>query len=400
MRVVFLTSSGQLGGAERVVLEAMQGLLVRGATPLLLSLGTGPLVEEARRRGIDANALTPPAGLTELGEAGRRAVSVIGGLGRAVGPLPRFVKEFTAAIEKAGADIVYSHGIKTHVLAALSRPSAPVVWHLHDYVGARVLSARLLRWLGRRASLALAVSESVAADARAVFGPRLPIAVVHNPVDTDRFTPDGPVADLDSITGLPPADAGVVRVGLPATFARWKGHDVFLRALAAMGPAGVRGYVIGGPVYRTAGSQWSLDELRGLSRELGLDGRVGFTGMVGDMPSAYRALDVVVHASTSPEPFGLVIPEAMATGRAVIAVPAGGSAELFADGINAVAVSPGDPSALAAAITALAVDHERRRRLGMAAREHVVARFGRDRFMDAVTRAFSRAGLGVRPLRV
>ena len=400
MRVVFLTSSGQLGGAERVVLEAMHGLRARGATPSLLSLEAGPLLEEARRHGVDAEALTPPAELTELGEAGRPAVSVIGNLGRAVGPLPRFVKRFAARLDAAGADIVYSHGIKTHVLAALSRPSAPIVWHLHDYIGRRAVSARLLGWLARRASLALAVSESVAIDARAVLGRRLPIGVVHNPVDTDRFTPEGPQADLDSMSGLPAAGAGVVRVGLPATFARWKGHEVFLRALAAMAPDRARGYVIGGPVYRTAGSQWSLEELRTLSGELGLDGRVGFTGLVADMPSAYRALDLVVHASTSPEPFGLVIPEAMATGRALIAVPSGGSAELFADGINAVGVSSGDPFALAAAMTALADDEPGRRRLGKAAREHAVARFGRDRFTDALMSALSGAGTGRQPLRV
>jgi len=399
MRVVFLTSSGQLGGAERVALEALHGLLARGATVSLLSLEPGPLVDEVRRAGIAADVLSPPPELTELGEAGRPAMSVIGGLGRAVGPLPRFVKRFAAALDASGADVVYSHGIKTHVLAALSRPSAPIVWHLHDYVGPRALSARLLRWLSRRAKLAVAVSESVASDARAAFGTRLPIAVVHNPVDTTRFTPEGPRADLDGLAGLPAADVSMVRVGLPATFARWKGHDVFLRALAAMQPSAVRGFVIGGPVYRTAGSQWTLEELRDLARELGIADRVGFTGLVADMPSAYRSLDIAVHASTSPEPFGLVIPEAMATARAVVAVPSGGAGELFADGVNAVGVPSGDPAALAAAVSALAVDPERRRLLGTAAREHVVARFGRDRFVDGLLGAFAGAGIGRLPLR-
>jgi glycosyltransferase involved in cell wall biosynthesis len=62
--------------------------------------------------------------------------------------------------------------------------------------------------------------------------------------------------DLDALAGLPPAPAGVVRVGLVATFARWKGHITFLEALSRLPESlPVRGYIIGGPVYETAGSR-------------------------------------------------------------------------------------------------------------------------------------------------
>ena len=109
----------------------------------------------------------------------------------------------------------------------------------------------------------------------------------------------------------------MVRIGLVATFARWKGHARFsTRSRRLPESLPVRGYVIGGPVYETAGSQVSLDELRAAVAALGLEGRVGFTGFVEDAAQAMRALDVVVHASTEPEPFGLVIAEAMACARA------------------------------------------------------------------------------------
>ena len=61
----------------------------------------------------------------------------------------------------------------------------------------------------------------------------------------------------------------------------------------------------------------------------------------------FRALDVVVHASTKPEPFGRVIVEAMSCGRAVVVAKDGGAAELFEDGVSALASPPGDASALA-----------------------------------------------------
>jgi glycosyltransferase involved in cell wall biosynthesis len=92
-----------------------------------------------------------------------------------------------------------------------------------------------------------------------------------------------------------------------------------------------------------------------------------------------RALDIVVHASTQPEPFGLVIAEGMATGRAVIASEAGGALELIETEINALGHPPGDAAQLAERITRLAADQNMRARLGAAGRATAVERFNRAR---------------------
>jgi glycosyltransferase involved in cell wall biosynthesis len=235
------------------------------------------------------------------------------------------------------------------------------------------------------------------------------VTAVLNGVDLDRFRPPLPAAgsaggeggtvDLDALAGLPPAPPGTVRVGLVATLARWKGHEVFLRALArlAEGPAGggeappVRGYVIGGALYATGGSQTSAAELRELAGRLGLGDRVGFTGFVPDAAAALGALDVAVHASTEPEPFGLAIAEAMASGRAVVVSAAGGAAELIEDGVDALAHPPGDHAALAARIAELAADPGLRRRLGAAARATAERRFDRRRAAAGVIEVWERA---------
>ena len=100
-------------------------------------------------------------------------------------------------------------------------------------------------------------------------------------VDLDRFAPFGDRVDLDALAGLPQAPAGTVRVGLLGTFARWKGHETFLRALAQL-PQELpfRAYVIGDSLYQTEGSQYSADDLRQSVSALGLSGRVGFTGFI------------------------------------------------------------------------------------------------------------------------
>jgi glycosyltransferase involved in cell wall biosynthesis len=182
------------------------------------------------------------------------------------------------------------------------------------------------------------------------------------------------------MSGLPQAPANTIRVGLVATLARWKGHATFLEAIARL-PAHlpVRAYIVGDAVYQTEGSQYSLDELRQLARRLGVAGRVGFTGFVQTPEATFRALHVVVHASTEPEPFGLVIAEAMACGRPVVVSNAGGAAEIVTAGVDALVHAPGDAGDLAAQISALAGNPELRARIGGAARLTAERSFDRAR---------------------
>jgi glycosyltransferase involved in cell wall biosynthesis len=242
----------------------------------------------------------------------------------------------------------------------------------------------LRRYVARCAGI-VANSHSVAGELRALFGSGVHVYPLHNAVDLDQFSPEGPVLDLDGLAGLSPAERGVVRIGLVATFARWKGHGTFLTAFAKLPSAlRVRGYIVGGPLYQTDRSQYSMEELRACAEELGISSRFGFTGFVTDPSSAIRALDVVVHASTEPEPFGLVIAEAMACGRPVIVSDAGGAVEIVAGGVNAVVHPPGDADALAHCIAQLVADLPLRKRLGEAGRATAVERFTRTRLAAAL----------------
>ncbi len=203
---------------------------------------------------------------------------------------------------------------------------------------------------------------------------------IYNAVDLDNFSPVGPALDLDTLSGFAHSAPEIVRVGLLSTLARWKGHETFLRAMAQLSAdLPVRGYIAGDALYQTNGSQHSLTELKELAAKLGVSERVGFTGFIDEPASAMRSLDIVVHASTEPEPFGLVIVEGMACGRAVVASQAGGAAELISVGIDALGHEPGDAAALAKCITRLVTDSDLRRRLGAAGRSTAEQRFDRSR---------------------
>ena len=222
--------------------------------------------------------------------------------------------------------------------------------------------------------------------------------------DVDRFAPAPADSGLlDRLAGLPHAREGTIRVGLVATYARWKGHDVFLKAAAQLlqqqpGLA-VRFYLIGGPIYHTQRSQFSVAELRDLAHILGLEAHVGYISFQQNPADVYRGLDLVVHASTRPEPVGLTIIEAMACARAVIVAAAGGAAELFTHDHDAVGVSPGDVSGLALAIRSLVEDKQRRQRLAEHARRTAIRRFDQSRLGPQILeayRAFLKRESGVR----
>jgi glycosyltransferase involved in cell wall biosynthesis len=257
-----------------------------------------------------------------------------------------------------------------------------VVWHLHDYPDTRPMSAALLRMNAPRCAAIVANSASVAEHARRLL-PAPSVHAIHNAVDLDRFHPTGPSLNLDALAEMPPLAAGGIRVGLVGTFAKWKGHDVFLRALAQVrADVPLRGYVIGDSIYQTDGSQHTVSRLRKTAFCLGLNGSVGFTGHIADVASALRSLDVVVHASVEPEPFGLVIAEAMACGRPVIVSRAGGAAEIAQAG--ALFHTPGNAEELAERITHLVNEPTLRGALSKAGRSAAEQLFSRRRMVDAL----------------
>jgi glycosyltransferase involved in cell wall biosynthesis len=104
-----------------------------------------------------------------------------------------------------------------------------------------------------------------------------------------------------------------------------------------------------------------------------------------------RALDIVVHPATAPEPFGMALAEAMACGRAVITTAQGGAREIVDPDQNAVVVPSADVPALAAAIARLARSSELRQRLGLAARRAAAVRFVSARFTSQMIAAYERA---------
>lgn len=388
VRIVYLSGSGQLGGAERCLLDLMESVHQREPSweLALIASRDGPLLDAARMRDVDAAVEPFPDRVAGLGDstASGHSARVAGVALRTAGALPAvagYRRRLRRVLAARAPDVVHTNGYKMHIMGTWSRPqTSALVWHLHDYISTRPLMARAIKVLSRRCDAGIAVSESVAADAARVWRGRLPIHVVLNAVNLDVFAPTGPRADLDALAGMSPPSVGTVRIGLVATLGRYKGHDVFLEAVARLPrELAVRAYVVSGSLYETRGSEFSLPALRRRAVQLGVADRVGFTGFVASPADAMRALDVVVHATTVPEPFGLVIAEAMACGRPVITSAVGGAAEVIRPGEDALTHRAGDAADLARVLARLVADGALRARLGANGRAAAAARFDRVR---------------------
>ncbi len=386
MRISCISVSDQLGGSEVALVRMVTALEQQHPEwqfQVILP-GNGPLRERLSKTRVVCSVVPMPTAVSRLGEwaavqNGWRAGSQVALGVRLCGTaaaLPGYESQLTRVVSEFRPHLVHTNGLKAHVLGArLRMPDAGLLWHLHEYISRRKLTRWLLRRYASRCSAIVANSASVAKDVAASIDPMCAVHVVPNAVDLDVFCPAGASIDLDRLAGLPSAPADVTRVGLVAAYGRWKGHDVFLDALRQIASRlPIRGYIIGGPIYDTSNSQLTRRDLETMIHSRALDACVGLTGFVEPAP-AMRALDIVVHASTEPEPFGLVIAEAMACGKAVVTTGYGGAAELISDGHDALVAAAGQSVALADAIERLAHNPTFRAAIGEHARETACVKF-------------------------
>lgn len=372
-----------MGGAETCLIDALSVLgQARPDWVLTVVLGEdGPLAVRARENGAEVHLLPFPTDLARLGDSGHAARASLASRLVSTGPSAlRYRFQLRSLLGRIKPDVIHTNGFKMHVLGALAKPvGSALVWHIHDYISSRTVMARLMRRLASRTDAIIANSRHVAEDTRKIVGNAATIVPILNVADLKEFTPEGAKLNLDDLSGLPPARPETIRVGLIATLAWWKGHRLFLRGLAGVDPSiPIRGYYIGGALYKTQ-SQESLNELRQFAAELGIADRVGFTDVISEPAAAMRALDVLVHTSTEPEPFGRVIVEAMACGKPVITTSLGGAAEIISLGEVALTFDATHPQALSDTISKLAASPELRCRLGSNGLGTARRFFGRER---------------------
>jgi glycosyltransferase involved in cell wall biosynthesis len=190
--------------------------------------------------------------------------------------------------------------------------------------------------------------------------------------------------------------SGAPLVGFVGRLDPWKGVHVFIRAAerVARESSTARFVVCGGAL---AGHSEYAAHLKDLAQRLGLDGRLIFTEWrfpPARIPAVMASLDVLVHTSVEPEPFGLVLLEAMASSKPVIASREGGPIEIVDDGVTGILVPPGRHHRLAREILGVIRDPARAQRLGEAGRARAEEHFRLSEQVRIVETAYGAALAG------
>lgn len=234
----------------------------------------------------------------------------------------------------------------------------PLLVHLRGFLTPREHPSDSTR---RQVAWVIAVSDAVADHVHALGVPYERITTIYDPVDVNLFDAAAPERSfVRESWGLSESD---IAVGIFGRVIAWKGHREFVQAVLAAMPQNpaIRGVIVGD---QSDGALEYYEDVCRLISESPYRDRFVLAGYLEDVEASYHAMDIVVHASIEPEPFGMVVPEGMAARKAVIAAAAGGPLEVVAAGTDGLLVPPGDVTALSRAILELAADPVRRAWMG------------------------------------
>lgn len=377
--VLFVDQAGELGGAEFALLPLAAACASRGEVVLLAE---GPFRNRLEAAGVRVQTLCNE----RVSGIDREAMRL--GWIRA---LPAILAQIRSIAQVARRhDVLFLNTQKALVLGALGARlhRRPVVWYLHDIVSAdhfgRV-QRMLVKWIARHAVDSIIANSRASADALvALTGLRAEdITIVHNGIDTSAFAQAdaGDIGALRERLGLP-RDAWLA--GLFGRLAPWKGQHIAIEALPRLPE--VHLVLVGAALF---GEDAYEARLRQLAQRLGVANRVHFANFQHDMPAWMQAMDVILHTSTEPEPFGRVIVEGMAAGRPVVASAAGGVVEIIRHLENGWLVKPGDPAALVEAVRVIRAAPEFGQRLAERARDDAQRHFSLDRYVTQMTNAIA-----------
>lgn len=341
-KILFYVSSPLWGGAERVLFEVLRSFPIEHSSKWLFIIpGEGELASQISTEFPQANLMILPF---PKFFARTSQKSPLKSLIKAVISAPRFInylQKIKKQIQNFQPSHFYAQGIKAQLLSTQLKGNFELIWHVHDHFPSHSFVRHFLGIARKTPRQILSISRSVQSS----LLPTLPSSwssqrrVIHNGVDTEKF----------SLLEQKEKKSGQLHFTIVGMLTEWKGQHIFIEAARQI----LEQYpdchfsLVGATVYENSGQGSYEDQLKNQILSAGLEGKIQMLGALQNTAEHLRNCDVAVHASIKPEPFGLVIIEAMASGLATIAARAGGALEIIDDGKDGLLFEPNNPSELA-----------------------------------------------------
>lgn len=346
-RVLHVIGGGEVGGAEELVLTLMKLLDPDKYQPFLLCLCEGPFAGLAAAQGFPARIIAMKH---------RLDLST-------VDPLRQYIRE-------QHIDLVHTHGVRANLVARLAaaREGVPVVTTVHsvlrydyDLPVKSFLASFLTRLTNKHSDKFIAISGAIAAEIRQMGVPEDKIVIIHNGLDTGKFSPPRNAGEVKRELEL---DLQRQTITMIARLHPVKGHEYFLRAARKIIDAGFKAQflIIGEGIHR--------QRIEQQVRELGLADVVRMPGYYSSVEDIYGISDLLCVPSVM-EGLGLVVLEAMYFNVPVVASNIGGIPEIVSDQVDGLLVEPRDDEGLARAMMSILADTDLATRLTTKAQEKV-----------------------------
>ncbi|HSK52732.1 MAG TPA: glycosyltransferase [Clostridia bacterium] len=369
IRVVEVLATGSNGGAQEHLYSLVTRIDAARFEVSVVALSAGSAVRKLQRAGAPVTVIDDPDDAIATGALAAHLTSI-------------------------RPDVVHNHMYRAELVGTRAAIALGEVGHRRPYVVSTIHSSRVrttedreqLRRLTPSMDRLIAVSRSIERKLHDEERTAVPIELIYNGVDLERYDHQEPCCTLRDEYGMEP---GSQIVGVVARLEPEKGHPTLLEAWPAVLRAVPDAYLL------VIGEGSQRDALEAMARNLRIAHRVVFTGRRDDVPAVTAALDVAVLPSYR-EAQGLSILEAMALSRPVVASNVGGIPEMIADGVTGLLVEPHDAAGLARAITRLLTDHPLADTLARQAHDMVHDRFSIEYMVEAVQRIYEEGARAVR----
>lgn len=352
--ILFIHSSSELYGSDRSLLNTIKNLKKEKYNIYVLLPTEGPLYDELLKLGyvhvmIDELAVLRRKNLTIQG-IGKYFIDLI----KSIFKICQLIKKYNIDIVDTNTSVVFSGAISAKIMHKIS------IWHIREIISSSfenfIFSLMLYMFSNKIIANSNATKKNLKSFAQSK------VEVVHNAIEV-----------LPTISRNYQKD-NVIYVGMAGRINRWKGQKLFVDCakLVVQNNPNVK-FLIAGDVFK--GEEFLKEELISYIYENNLENNVQLIGELKDMKEFYRNIDIFILPSIKPEPFGLVVLEAMSQGLPVIATNHGGPTEIISDGVSGYLVNYKDAREMAQKIEYLIDDYTVRETIGENAKEVVLKDF-------------------------
>jgi glycosyltransferase involved in cell wall biosynthesis len=399
-RILYLEKPTFVGGSVISLYELVRGLDTSRYEPVVAFYGPNPYRDRFGTLGVPVITLSEQLPVAEPATGSQRDIAASLSryfswlatgyrtakqmylLARRDWPLAR---RLVRLIKGEAIDLVHhNNSLNRETIMAARLAGVPCICHIRWLHELSLVDRYLARYVNTFVYISKAVERCYCSQGVSASRGQ----VVYDSIDVDAFAQADQVAELRAEFGLTNQDWLISNVG---RLDWWKGHDDFLRAMAEVTRSRPNGKaLIVGALDTMPRNQAYYRRLQQLVTDLGLSDHVVFTGFRADVPRVMAASDIVVHSASEPEPLGLVIIEAMAAGRPVVATAAGGVLDIIEDQVTGLLVPPKDAALMARAIQQLLWNRDQAEMIGRRAQQEAQRRFSVEQHVKAVQRIYQK----------